>query len=66
MVIKGALFHCYLLVIFCFVSFFGWAATTCGILAPTPEIEPEPRAVKAQSPNHWTAREFRKHMLILA
>ena len=28
------------------------------ILVPGPGIEPAPSAVKAQSPNHWTAREF--------
>ena len=30
----------------------------CGILVPLPGIEPRPSAVKAQSPNHWTTREF--------
>ena len=30
----------------------------CGILAPQPGIEPGPSAVKASSPNHWTAREL--------
>ena len=30
----------------------------CGILVLQPGIEPCPSAVKAQSPNHWTAREF--------
>ena len=29
-----------------------------GILVPQPGIEPRPSAVKAWSPNHWTAREF--------
>ena len=29
----------------------------CGILVPQPRIEPTPRALEAQSPNHWTARE---------
>ena len=28
------------------------------ILLPSPGIEPGPPAVKARSPNHWTAREF--------
>ena len=28
------------------------------ILVPCPGIEPGPLAVGAQSPNHWTAREF--------
>ena len=31
--------------------------TGCEILVPRPEIEPRPSAVKAPSPNHWTARE---------
>ena len=30
----------------------------CGILVPWPGIEPGPSAVKAQSPSHWSAREF--------
>ena len=30
----------------------------CGILVPEPGIEPGPTAVKAPSPNHWTAKEF--------
>ena len=35
-------------------------ARPCGlrILAPQPEIEPVPSAVKAQNSNHWTIREF--------
>ena len=32
--------------------------TACGFLVPWPEIERAPSAVKALSPNHWTAREF--------
>ena len=31
---------------------------TCGILAPRTGIKPEPSAVKAWSPNRWTAWEF--------
>ena len=31
-----------------------------GILVPRPGIEPRPPAVEAQSPNHWTTREFPK------
>ena len=27
-------------------------------LVPRPGIEPGPLAVRAQCPNHWTAREF--------
>ena len=30
----------------------------CGILVSLPGIEPRPTAVKAPSPNHWTARDF--------
>ena len=30
----------------------------CRILVPQPDIEPVPPAVDAQSPNHWTAKEF--------
>ena len=30
----------------------------CWILAPLPEMDPGPLEVKAQSPNHWTARKF--------
>ena len=29
-----------------------------GILVPQPEIQPRPLAVRTQSPNHWTTREF--------
>ena len=30
----------------------------CRILIPPSGMEPVPPAVRAQSPNHWTAREF--------
>ena len=43
---------------FLFFVFFGCGA--CGILVPQPGIKPGPSAVKAQSPNHWTTREFPK------
>ena len=36
---------------------FSWLHhVACGILVPQPGIEPVPSAVKAQNPNHWTAR----------
>ena len=35
-----------------------WSHLTCRILVSWSGIEPGPPAVKAQSPNHWTAREF--------
>ena len=36
----------------------------CGILAPQPGIQPQALAVKALSPNHWTARKFPDIFLI--
>ena len=43
----------------CLSFFFFWPhRVACGILVPQPGIEPGPSAVKARSPNHWTAREF--------
>ena len=30
----------------------------CAVLVPWPWIEPRPSAMKAWSPNHWTARKF--------
>ncbi|XP_054940556.1 nuclear factor 1 A-type isoform X11 [Physeter macrocephalus] len=41
-----------------FFSFLRPCHAACGILVPPPGIEPWPSSVKAQSPNHWTAREF--------
>ena len=41
-----------------FFLFFWLCCLACGILVPGPGIEPAPSAVKAQSPNHWTTREF--------
>ena len=40
------------------MNFFWPCHTACGILVPQPGTEPEPSAVKAWSPNHWTVREF--------
>ena len=38
--------------------FFFWpCCAACGVLIPLQGIEPWPMAVKALSPNHWTARE---------
>ena len=41
---------------YCF--FFFPRHSACGILVPWTGIEPGPSAVKAWSPNHWTARKF--------
>ena len=45
------------------LPFFWLCYVTCGILVPPPGIEPGPSVVKAQSPNHWTAREFPRNFL---
>ena len=37
---------------------FGCTTWLASPLVPQPEIKPTPSAVKAQSPNHWTTREF--------
>ena len=42
-----------------FILLFFWPRhVACEILVPHPGIEPGPTAVKARSPNHWTARGF--------
>ena len=38
--------------------FFQPSNAACAILVPWPETEPMSSAVKAYSPNYWTAREF--------
>ena len=44
---------------FFFFFFFFWLHNmACGIIVPWPGIEPVQPAVEAQSPNHWTTREF--------
>ena len=35
-----------------------------GFLLPQPRVNPRPSSVKAQSPNHWTAKEFPVIVLI--
>ena len=40
------------------VFWFWLHCAACGILVPQPGIAPRPLAVKAQSSNHWTTREF--------
>ena len=44
-------------------SFFSFCPCllACGILVPRPEIQPQPSAVKVQSPNHWTPEESAAH-----
>ena len=44
---------------FYFIIIIFWShCAAWGILVPQPGIEPVAPAVEAQSPNHWTAREF--------
>ena len=43
---------------FFFNVYFSLYRTAYGMLVPQPGIEPRPSAVRAQSPNHRTAREF--------
>ena len=47
-----------MLLFFVFVFVFWPSHVACGTLVPLPEIESGPSAVKAQSPNYWTAGEF--------
>lgn len=59
-------FNLWFLFIICVrISFFFFVRTACGTLVPCPAIEPLPSAVKAQSPNHGTTREF-PHRVILS
>ena len=44
--------------LFYLISFFWPHHIVCRILVPWPGIELVPPAVEAQSPNHWTTREF--------
>ena len=46
------------------IFFFWFHHKASGILVPRPGIEPALSAVKAQRPNHWTAREFPKHIFV--
>ena len=45
-----------------FVCLFIYGCSAWGILVLPPGIEPAPSAVKAQSPNHWTTRDFPIHL----
>ena len=42
---------------FFFFNTFWPHSAAFGILVPGPGIEPEPAAMEARSPNHWTSRE---------
>ena len=45
-------------ILFYIILYFWPGRPACGILVPRPGIEPGPSAVKVQSLNHWTTREF--------
>ena len=47
---------------FNFFSFFWLHHTACEILIPLSGIKPALLSVKAQSPNHWTVREFPRYL----
>ena len=49
---------------FCLFFFFDPASSLLGFLVPLPGIKPSPLAVKGQSPNHWTTREFRAWVIL--
>ena len=49
---------------FFFFCFFWLHHPAYEILVPRPGIEPVPSAVKAWSPNYWTAREFPKVFIL--
>ena len=50
--------HCLVLPVLYQFFFFCLCPEACGILVSWPDMEPEPLAVRALSPNHWIAREF--------
>ena len=60
--------YCLKLII-CYIFKRGFLFLPCctaqGILVPQPGIKPVPSAAEAQSPKHWTSREFRQKALEL-
>ena len=55
---KSSLLHCLSLFWLCFEAY--------GILVPQSGTEPQPLAVKALSPNHWTTKELPSLLSVLA
>ena len=51
----------YIVLFYYFYVLFWLSRMACGILVPPPGIEARALAVRAQSPNHWTARELPVH-----
>ena len=48
----------------CLFLFYYFGVTACRILVPQPRLEPMPLAMKAQSLNHWTARQISIYVYI--
>ena len=54
----------YLFLIY-FTLFYFWPRrVACGVLVPRPGIKTGPSAVRARSPNHWTAREVPQRVFL--
>ena len=49
--------QCWVYLLLLLFVYFWLCCMTCDVLVPQPGIEPEPPAVKAPNPNHWTARD---------
>ena len=47
-----------LTILFHFLVFLALPCAACGILVPRLGIEPRPPALRVQSANHWSTREF--------
>ena len=45
-------------ILFHFLVFLALPCAACGILVPQLGIEPRPSALRVQTANHWTTREF--------
>ena len=45
-------------ILFHFLVFLALPRAACGILVPQLGIEPRPSALRVQSANYWTTREF--------
>ena len=54
----GVVRLCFLYVSITLAFFFFWRRAAWEIFVPPPRMEPVRPVVEAQSPNHWTAREF--------
>ena len=46
-------------------DYFGHATLACEILVPGAGTEPVPSTLKAQTPNHWTVREFHHKVILI-